>query len=71
MARDTAAFEPVRTPVRVNLAEAVEAPDAQDLLYSYLRITTPELRRAAIAAVRAIADASRTQAADADQSRAA
>ena len=42
-------------PRRVDLDEAVSAPDVQDLLFSYLRIASPSLRRAAVSSIRALA----------------
>ncbi len=60
MARDTVELEQPLTP-RVqrgaDLREVIHTPEIQDLVYSFLRIGRPELRRAAVAAVRAIADA--------------
>jgi len=48
-------------PRRVDLDEAVSAPDVQDLLFSYLRIASPSLRRAAVSSIRALAEASRAE----------
>ncbi len=53
---------PVAAP-RVDLREVVTAPDVQDLVFSYLRIVSPTLRRAAVSSIRALADASRADAA--------
>ena len=47
---------------RIDLREVVSAPDVQDLLFSYLRIVSPNLRRAAVSSIRALADASRSEA---------
>lgn len=46
---------------RVDLSEVVSAPDVQDLLFSYLRIASPNLRRAAVSSIRALAEASRSE----------
>ena len=46
-----------------DLETAVSSPDVQDLLFSYLRIASPTLRRAAVSSIRALADASRSEAA--------
>ncbi len=46
---------------RIDLREVVSAPDVQDLLFSYLRIVSPNLRRAAVSSIRALADASRSE----------
>jgi hypothetical protein len=43
---------------RVDLAAVVGAPDVQDLVFSYLRIASPNLRRAAVSSIRALAEAS-------------
>jgi hypothetical protein len=45
----------------VDLAEVVSAPDVQDLLFSYLRIGSPNLRQAAVSSIRALAEASRSE----------
>ncbi len=45
------------------LQHAVSAPDVQDLVFSYLRIASPTLRRAAVSSIRALAEASRSEAA--------
>ncbi len=46
---------------RIALAEAVAAPDVQDLVFSYLRIRSPSLRRAAVSSIRALAEASKPE----------
>ena len=48
---------------RSDLETAVSSPDVQDLLFSYLRIVSPNLRRAAVSSIRALAEASRSEAA--------
>ncbi len=48
-------------PARVDLREVVTSPDVQDLVFSYLRIVSPTLRRAAVTSIRALADASRSE----------
>ena len=55
-------IEPLSPPPasrRIDLDQVVSAPDVQDLLFSYLRIVSPSLRRAAVSSIRALADASR------------
>ena len=41
-----------------DLVAVVSAPDVQDLVFSYLRIASPSLRRAAVSSIRALAEAS-------------
>ena len=54
---------PPPTSQSSELQQAVSSPDVQDLLFSYLRIASPTLRRAAISSIRALAEASRSEAA--------
>lgn len=53
---------PQSAPRCVDLEQAISAPDVRDLLFSYLRIASPSLRRAAVSSVRALAEASRSEA---------
>ena len=46
---------------RIDLDQVVAAPDVQDLLFSYLRIASPSLRRAAVSSIRALAEASKAE----------
>ncbi len=55
-------LSPQPSPRRIDLDQVVSAPDVQDLLFSYLRIVSPSLRRAAVSSIRALADASRSDA---------
>ena len=43
------------------LAEMASSPEVQDLVFSYLRIRSPSLRRAAVSSIRALAEASRSE----------
>jgi hypothetical protein len=52
---------PQPAPRRVDVDQLVSAPDVQDLLFSYLRIASPSLRRAAVSSIRALAEASRAE----------
>ncbi|HEY5411883.1 MAG TPA: hypothetical protein VIJ94_14270 [Caulobacteraceae bacterium] len=59
-------IEPSSSPVPASanppdLAAVVSAPDVQDLVFSYLRIASPNLRRAAVSSIRALAEASRPE----------
>jgi hypothetical protein len=53
-------LSPPTSPHRIDLDQVVSAPDVQDLLFSYLRIVSPSLRRAAVSSIRALADASKS-----------
>ncbi len=44
-----------------DLATVIAAADVQDLVFSYLRIASPNLRRAAVSSIRALAEASRPE----------
>ncbi len=57
-------IEPFFSPAAANptdLAAAIAAADVQDLVFSYLRIASPNLRRAAVSSIRALAEASRPE----------
>ena len=55
---ETSSFPPAAA--RIDLREVVAAPDVQDLVFSYLRIASPTLKRAAVSSIRALAEASRS-----------